>query len=506
MILTMRIGTVRPTVWFLVLLALGFTVYCRGLRIPYYGDDYQYVYDFSSPISLQAVFSHRLAANEFYRPLEFFSLLLIQNQFTLNTFPVHFIALIMHVLLALLVYVFMVDLKFTKIQACLASLFMLFSQANVNAIASNDTLSQIGSALFGFFSLWLVYRYCAVQSMSMYNKFRARSYYILSVVFVALACLSKEMGVGFFPIIVITIIIMRSRQKSQRLFLRVFFCCVPFVVLAIGYLLLRESVTNLEPVFGPGRYNLGPGINIFRNIIVLLFMSFLPVSSVFVYTVFTNGSMVERGAILLLTAALVLLFLQGIRSSPRQYRIFLVWCIFFVLIVSPIVIFNHVSELHTYNGMPIVAAFFGLGVGALFMTSKKNVFTKAALMCFTFLFFTSNILAINSKLQMMVKSAERCNELISNIKPFLKKVPYGGTLVLNNPPGTITEYSIFVMHGFNSLKGGAMRLNQLAKRFDFKTEITSEPIIKQKSYCERCLVLGLRGETTEVQEIFFNPK
>jgi len=87
-------------------------VYLPQLPIPYYEDDFAFV--FNSPSSkVSDFFFHNAAHNRFYRPIEASLLAIIQTYFGTNTWPIHITQIAMHILLCLLIFLSMVRLGFS---------------------------------------------------------------------------------------------------------------------------------------------------------------------------------------------------------------------------------------------------------------------------------------------------------------------------------------------------------------------------------------------------------
>jgi hypothetical protein len=119
--------------------------------------------------------------------------------------------------------------------------------------------------------------------------------------------------------------------------------------------------------------------------------------------------------------------------------------------------------------MPPAAALLGIGLGGLLQAAhrsgRKSGTAAVALLVVSLL--VSHIVAVRSKVRLMVDNGRRASMLLSQLEPFLPSVPSGGTLLLLNPPARGISYSIFGMEGFDVISCGEHRLNQLAGRDDF---------------------------------------
>jgi len=126
----------KYVLWLAALGLIGFLVYFAGIDIQYYGDDFLFLSD----SSCSNFFHHFLRKNPnvgWYRPIETAFLACVQDHFYLNTIPIHIATISLHTLLSYLIFIVLLKLGYSHIQAILGSLFMLFSQANASAVLGN---------------------------------------------------------------------------------------------------------------------------------------------------------------------------------------------------------------------------------------------------------------------------------------------------------------------------------------------------------------------------------
>ena len=140
----------------------------------------------------------------------------------------------MHGLLALWVYRTAGRLGFSPTAAVLGAAWFLCCETNAIAVASCDTLSQVGVSLFG----WL-----AVGSLdaALTDDELDRRRYGLSLAAFALCLLSKESGLGFAVAAALLLALVRDRPVARRLAL-----LLPYVALAAGYWVLHSAVVPME--------------------------------------------------------------------------------------------------------------------------------------------------------------------------------------------------------------------------------------------------------------------
>ncbi|MCL6582307.1 MAG: hypothetical protein K6U11_01590 [bacterium] len=498
--------------WLLVLLLVGFGVYSRGLGIQYYGDDFQFVFDLSPPTNLFSLFFRVNPFNIFtFRPLQAVFLALIQRYFGLNTLPVHVSQILIHIFLCWLIYIFMLKVSLSPLQAFMGSLFMAVSQANGHAVLSNDTLSQVCGTFFSCLSLWLIWQSFLKKEGRKndlpYEEISSKSLFFLSVAMFFLALLSKETSVSFFPLIVVIILLAKIRARNSRsklsLTINALIEICPYLIALVGYLVLRSGAVADPSLFHSAGYGLHIGFNIVRNMIMLLSAALLPVSTVTTFSALQQGEYVTLAAIMVLSLIFILFVAFGVWRSHRPALVFFLGIS--TLIGSfPTVMLSHVSELYVYNFMPFASALIGMGVGKNLELGKRYRWRKLGLLLAIAFLLASHIGAIQSKALLMLENGKRANILLSSIEPYLSQIPRGGKLLLVNPPANPRqgEYSVFLLRGFNVLKWGTHRIKQLSGREDFEVSIIEPAELKSIASLDQTLILSLCGEKGEVCQFY----
>ena len=487
--------------WSLLLGLTGFVVYARGIGIDYYADDYQFVFDLS-PHGVLYSFFHDNPHNSFYRPIQAAFLTIIQACFGLNTIPIHLTQIIMHVMLSLLVAIAVIKLGFSRIQAALGAIFMLVSQANVHAVLSNDTFSQIGGTLFGCFSLWLLY--LTYQSYGLSNtdsQIIKRKGYYLSIVMLTVSYFSKETSISFFPML-LGIIILANLRRHSCIFRKILIQISPIILVTFFYLLVRSFVVTRQPAFGSSIYNFHLGINIIHNLGMFFFAATVPISSVTTYLALNSGNISTFLIVLVATVFVVSLIVSGLWFSRKHSRIIFSLGAFAIFGLFPTFMLNHVSELYVYTSMPFISAIIGIGLGKFLKSSKTHRITYITILSIISLLFLSHYLSIQTKAMLMKERGERSSMILSQIEPYVEKVPENGKLLLVNQPSNEIEYSVFIMRGFNVLRNGLHRINEISGRYDFTTYIVDRPeIAVNHSVSNQCclsLTLSIDGKVVQV--------
>ncbi len=248
---------------------------------------------------------------------------------------------------------------------------------------------------------------------------------------------------------------------------------VPFMIESVSFLILRKYL-NLTPAeIGSGRLNIGFGINVIINFVMLITQTVQPHSSVSVFFDIMNKHWISIATVMSFSGILFILTVRGIINS--KHRIFSILLIILVpLSMFPIVFLNHVSELYAYNTTPLIAILYGIGLSELF-SQLRSRFLKMILLSIVFVFMIWNTVSIFTKCEMMKQNGLEAEKLIGEIQPYFPEIPYDGNLILVNPNTTNkTEYSIFKRTGFRLFENGENGFERRTGRNDFKTSIIME--------------------------------
>lgn len=446
----------------LLLLAAGaLALYWPALDARPYGDDNSYVFD-PPPSSSLEFFVKPNPYQNFYRPLGAAIHAEVARRAGATKLPVHALVLALHVLLCWLVVRGGRRLGWSRLEAGLAGLIMLVSQANALAVASVDGLSQVGATLcvyLGLYSLWLA---AALENGS--TMVRGLPWAGSMIAF-GTALLFKETGAGFITAAAGILAILGWRSGGVRAIVRRLALLWPHAVILTGYLALRASVlAGKEPPVG-GRYGLEIGPGIVENLLQLAFASLTPSSTVSVFLALRTGNTAAGAAHALATLLLVGAVTWGILRSPRAAPVPLLLLVA-LLVSAPVIALRHVSELYAYGLMPCVALAMGLGLGSLFRGARRAAW-RVPVAAGLLLLFLAHATATRDKAARIRANGERAAELIPAIAARVPEVPRGGALHLLNAPGEGPEYSVFVCHGFNVLRDGLYRIQMEAGRRDF---------------------------------------
>lgn len=474
-----RHSLVTPNVhrlWFLALVILGFAVYAPGLTIAYYGDDFESIHtDW-----------HRTS---FFRPAQFFLLKAMQTFFGFDTFPIHVTQLLLHVILSHLVYRAAMEFGFGIGQALLASTLMLVSQANVYGVLSNATLSQVGGTCFGYFSLWFNRRGLLEQRAA---------YHLLGLGSFAMALLFKETSVAFFPMVAVTMVVLTWSSKGierAHLIRGVVLYLGSYAMVLILYLTLRHAAGAIPIKIGTGsRYEFSLGLNILKNAALLMLSATTPISSVAVYRLSADRRLLPLFAVLFVTCVLAILVMIGM--IRRNKRLCLMLASLGLLSVAPALPLAHVSELYTYNVMPVVALMVGGGLGALSLNRWHRIRLVSVSLILAVL--VSHVVGLRHKAHLMWENGQRANELLDQVVAQARVAPPGATLRLESGSNHL-RYSVFVMPEFSVLRYSTHVIQARAQRSDIRVEFSKSPASFETHTAETILRLKLQdGRVTTV--------
>ncbi|HET6349563.1 MAG TPA: hypothetical protein VFH88_10830 [Candidatus Krumholzibacteria bacterium] len=306
---------------------------------------------------------------------------------------------------------------------------MAVAQAAAGAVASYDTLSLTLSTLAGTIALALTVR-------------GRHAGWVMLLFAVALLC--KESAVGFFPILLVCALLPypgigpHAARASQRGFV------LGLVVITAAYVVWRTHLGGFLPKLAPGRYNAGIGPGTVRNLVMLWFVAFLPVSSVAVFTAFAvhHTGVVMAGVIS--AAVVVLLCLAGYVSGRHMARV-LAWMAAATVMIVPVIPLNHVSELYAYALVPCVALLFGQSVSHLLRGGRS---ARVATLVVVVAVLGANAWAAHGKAVAITQNGERSQRLLNDMIKEMSSLPRGATLALVDPATALSDYSIFRVRGF----------------------------------------------------------
>lgn len=387
-----------------------------------------------------------------------------------------------------MIYVFMASYGFSRLQASLAAVFMVISQANAHAVLSNDTFSQVLGAFFGYGSLWLLY-IGSVYRLPL--AARSKLYLTSSLVAYAVALFSKESSISFLLIIgLIVLVPLKERLRTGGL-RSALMILLPYLAVTLLYFVARGMVVPTQPQIGTSRYDFRLGINLIQNAALFMAAVTVPVSSVTAFLALKRG---EIGGGSLLISLSALLFVAAVaygiwRSDRRRLSIMLMSGSTIALL--PMMLLNKVSELYVYNAMPFVAILVGIALGKLIDLSRSGLI-RLGVVALVGLLVLAHANAVRQKAALMKEEGDKASALLSQILSYVDMAPVNGRLLLVNPEADQIEYSVFLVHGFKVFLNGEHIINQFSGRQDIRVKIVAMGDLSKEKPGPDALVLTLK--------------
>ena len=473
--------------WLALLIAFAACLYFPYLNAGYFSDDFLFYYN-SPPSHLYDYFSSTGAVAHAYRPLEAIFLTIVQQHFAFQTWPIHTVAVLAHIVLCALVIVTGARLGFSSAGKALACILVLVSQAAPPAMLGNDTLSQAMSSMLGALSLVLF------GTAYFNDKLERRPQVSLTLYFSSVVCFLaslffKETAVGFS--LVFCAIAYAAAPRQRGLLSRIGMALPPLLPFGTGGIVYLAARIHAGGQFGSqdDAYKISAGFNVIRNLGLFAAGAFSPLSSVTVAEAAQTKDLliqVTGVAGIVLIAAVIL---WGILRTPRKSLvIWLVGCSLAALF--PAFLLQHVSELYFYNAIPFVALLFSLALGSLW---KRTVVARAAAAACAVFLIGGQIFACVQKSSLMRDNGRRATAILSTLVPRIRSLPEAGRIVLVQPPGERLKYSVYILEGFDILEFGAGRLGEIFGRPDVSVSIAEDQQILRSGSDGHTTLLMLDG-------------
>ncbi len=486
--------------WFLGLGAAVFFIYSAGLGIPYYSDDFEFLF-LPPPPDPFYYFSHPGPVNQYaYRPIEAMVLGTIQKYALLNTVPVHVTVVFLHALVAWGVFLFLRRSGFSLAEAVLAWLFMASSQAGVHAVLSNDTFSQVCGTLWGYLGLWWLYLSLAPgnREVSRPTEERRRALYSWAgLAAFSISLFSKETSVSFLLAtgFILAITGWRERKTATDALKAGVARFAPYALVTAAYFVIRSLVVIQQPAMGEGRYDFHLGLNILKNAAMLAFDAIVPFSAPRLFSAVVHRDLPILFGVALASALFAAIVLYGLHRTERKSLAFFLFLLAGVC-SFPVILMNHVSELYLYNMMPALSMLAGIGAGSAW-NALRPWWARGMASLFLAGFFVANIGAVHDKAALMQSNGERAAYLMEHLSKHIRTAPPNGRVILLNPLEPHSEYSIYLLPGFSVLKFSYTHIRKTNGRMDLTLEIIDAPVLPPEEAARNPLVLCLREGNIE---------
>ncbi|MCC6865648.1 MAG: glycosyltransferase family 39 protein [Ignavibacteria bacterium] len=467
---------------------IGFIIYSPGIDAPRYGDDYTIVPENSNAV-FEKIWTSTYQRLMFYRPIEDTITTLFIFNFGWNTLPTHILFILLHSSFSVFLFYVMLKLKFSKLSALIAALYMLLSQVSVTAVGGNDTLGQLITSFLTFLNLWIIYRSIETAGDA---KFINYKYYAFSVFIFAVCLLTKETSATFIPLLFMLLLVKIPIFKNRTFndVKKIILMLIPYLIIFAIFFLIRSKIVTYKPGIGTGVYDFNIGINIPKNIGMLIFSLLLPFSSVRVFEAVHFRDLKILLPVLAVTAVFALVLLWGIWRGRKIKEVLVLGC-FMIAGFFPPAILNHVNEQYTYYSLPFFILIIALASEYYINNNRRSI--KTVFFVFAAILLVMNAFSVMDKTRMIGELGWRAKGMTDQIEKFLPQVSHNGSLVLVNPKTDELRYSAFKQPGFEPMRYTEFMLYHLAERNDFKLQVIEENEI-QKFIKPGVLILKYEGE------------
>lgn len=472
--------------FFIVLLALGFLAgIVWFLPIDYYADDYITLLDHPEPGFFRYFAESYPFSVGYYRPFALIFYHFVQANWGENSWPIHLTHLLLLLLLVGLVYYGGRRLGLSLRAALIAGLVVLGSQVALFATISNDTISQLISVFCGYGGLLLLYLSRKEETP------RRPLYYSLSLLLLFVSLLAKETAPGF--VAAWGIVLFTTSPKEKGRLRKALLAFIPVILVALGYLVLREIMVGTPPKLDE-QLILGPHLLINTGLLIVGVAT--PVSTTFMASVMGDGN------VPLLLLGLVLMSLTGLVTALGLFRrnnTGLKITLGLILLTStfPSILTDTVSELYAFNLLPAWALLAGLAVDTLLTAWQKKRYRFALYASLGLIAITMTV-SLFHKAGLMRDNADRAARLREQLSPLIAELPSQSHLYLVNPPGNQTEYSIFLMSGFNVIDSVIDYFPLIPRRYDVTYSIVEWEELDTLEYQPNTILLYLDEDDVSI--------
>jgi len=416
--------------------AAGLLLYVGGISAPYFSDDFTVFF----PPGTINPFALFVMKNPYeptvYRPLEVFFNATVQIFFGESTFPIHLAHIALHITIACLIHKALIRLTMDKVAAGIGGTLFLAAQSAVSVVARNCTMAQQLSALF-----------CLLFSYVLAFSEKKRKRLTLCALF-ALALISKETSISLLASAAFLHFLLAKKPGRVIAAAKE---CVPYALLTAAYLCGRLAL-GLEIVGTTGRQMFGLGLNVVRNIGLLLFSTVNQTSAPEVFKAFVLRDYALLGGAFAVAALLLAAIYVGFRKQ-KKIRWALTLATLMGISYFPVALMDHVSEVYVYNALAFFCMLAGIGVGALF---KRGKALRALGLATTLIVLTVNVLSLRQGLGLIVHNAQTAQSLIEQIRDTAADSPPGATVhLIDTDHKTLRyAYSLYYMTEASTLQYG----------------------------------------------------
>jgi len=457
---------------------LGFAALALALLYPvldgaFFADDWELY--LARPASHIARAFLEVRPYETYRPLQLLLVATSQALVGYTTLPVHLLNLALHAGLALLVLRSLLSLGAPRLGAVLGGLYVSVSQLAASAVGGNDTISLTLSTLAGSSALLLL-RPFAPQ--------RAARPGLAALAF-AVALFSKESSLGYLPLLALLAWRHGSGRAGGARKAALWSAC--FAAVALMYLALRACAGGAVPDLATGQ-QARLGANIPMNAALLGFAALVPLSTTRIFVGLSEHRWLWPLAGVLSWLALVAFLTRGMARAERPWLV-AGFALASAVLLTPVLVLTHVSELYAYGVLPFTALLFGWSTGSL-LSRSSGALERIGAMTFATLVLSANAWAARQDALGMARSGALAGALMPQVLERVRTLPPGGVAVLVDPPPRIPNYSVYQSSGFRGVLLSPRQILEMTGRADVQMlgVAAGEPLPKP---CVGCVFLTL---------------
>ncbi len=457
----------------LLLLATG-VLYLPLAGIPYFADDYEYVYPHpGSAVFYQ--FVHPTRPGGHWRPLKASWCALNQQLFGLSTFALEAGQALLHAVLAWLIYLF-VRRRGIGVGPAVAAAGLFVAHSVVEpAVLGNDTGDQLLGTVCGFASFFCAWEFLEAGRSSPARP--RRGWAVGTLALLGLSVLSKETSMAFSMLIPLALVAARMLglpPADRRAWRGQVALAVGCVLVTGAYLLYRQHMAPVRVSFGETRaYDFQIGAVTPANLAMLFCAMLLPVSTVDVYVAFARHQIGAFALAAAFAAVWSVLLAVGAWRAERR-RLAAMALVAAVIAAFPAVLLHHVSELYSYNMLPFLMIAVAVALEYL-LSQRRHVILRAATWTLALAVVFSGVVGVWRKAALMQRCGEVQTALIEQIVSIVRDLPANAKVVLKEQvhPGTVL-YSVYLISDFHELNGAEPWIQYRAQRPDVSIRLVRE--------------------------------
>lgn len=386
-----------------------------------------------------------------YRPIQLLLIASSQALLGYTTLPVHLLNLGLHSALAVLVVRALLSFGASRLSAVLGGQYLTVSQLAASAVGGNDTISLTLATLAGSGALLLMRPFSS----------GADSRPGLAAMAFGVALLAKESSLGYLPLLAVLAWLHWAGSAGGVRKAVGWSAC--FAVVALLYLAARANAGGFVPDLATGEH-MRIGGNVPFNAALLGLAAVVPLPTTKIFVGLAEHARLWPAAGALSALAMVAFPIWGMARAGKLH-----WVAGFaaaaLVLLGPVLLLNHVSELYAYGVLPFTAVLFGCSAGTLLTRGRAERIAAGA---FATLVLSSNAFATHQNAVGMARSGELAGALIPQVLEKLRDLPPGGAVVLIDPPLAVPNYSVFQMTGFRGVLLSGRQIHEMTGRTDVR--------------------------------------